>query len=638
MIKSTKKLAFGLIVTLGFFFIVEGILWALGVVPLYERADPYVGFSGYAPLFVEKTTPEGEPVFATAEGKLNWFNYQQFPVRKASGVTRVFCLGGSTTYGRPYDDKTSFCGWLRAFLPAVDPSRQWEVINAGGISYASYRVACVLEALTRHEPDLFIIYTGHNEFLEKRTYDRLLGTPEFVRDLAALASRLRLYSLLSDLTHTKEDVLATEVDTLLDNSVGPEAYHRDDALRDAVLTHFRASLQRMTRMAQQAGAGMILVTPASNIGDFSPFKAEPSPGLDAGAVQQVGPLKKSIAEFLDGNDPSRAAELAAQALKIDPRDAELLFSQARALKALGQMDEARKAFIAARDEDVAPLRALTPVLGIVADVARASDAGLVDFARMVENRSPDRIPGDALFLDHVHPSIEANRILALALVEEMIRMGSATAASTWGETVIARITERVKGSIDEAANATALTNLSRVLTWAGKQEEALRLAERATSMSEDHHTVFQQATVLVRSGRYEEALPFSTQAARLMPKIATVRRAHGILLAELGRNTEARQELETAAQLDPTMKGLYYHLGLVLAHLGHKAEAEKTYRKALELEPQHANACNNLGILLAQRDELEAALDLFQRAVRAEPGHPNAVGNLAYVRNLLSKK
>jgi hypothetical protein len=305
MSKNIKKFACGLAVALGFFVAVEGILWISGVVPLFERADPYVGFSGYSPLFVERRTPDGEHVFATANAKLNWFNYQQFPVRKASGVTRIFCLGGSTTYGRPYDDRTSFCGWLRAFLPAVDPSRKWEVINAGGISYASYRVVRLMEALVRHEPDLFVIYTGHNEFLEKRTYARLLGTPEFARDLASLASRLRLYSLLFDVTHTKEDVLATEVDAVLDNSVGPEAYHRDDAMRNAVLAHFRASLKRMTRIGQQAGAGIIFVTPASNIGDFSPFKAEPSAGLDAARIHDISLLKQSVTEILDEPDPAR---------------------------------------------------------------------------------------------------------------------------------------------------------------------------------------------------------------------------------------------------------------------------------------------------------------------------------------------
>ncbi|MEJ2320643.1 MAG: tetratricopeptide repeat protein [Gemmatimonadales bacterium] len=635
MTRIIKDSAIALAVALVFFLTLEGILYVSGVEPLSERTDPYVGFAGYSPLFVETRTPDGEHVFATADNKFNWFNQQQFPVRKAEGVTRIFCLGGSTTYGRPYDDRTSFCGWLRAFLPAVNPSTQWEVINAGGISYASYRVVRLMEELARREPDLFIIYTGHNEFLEKRTYDRLLRTPELMRDLGSLASRLRLYSLLSDVIYPRKDVLETEIDAVLDNSVGPEDYHRDDPMRDAVLEHFRISLQRMTRIAEESGAEIIFVTPASNIRDFSPFKAEPSAGLDSARIRQIGLLKESIAEHLDHQEDDQAADLAIQALAIDPRDAELLFLKGRALLALGKVDEARRAFIAARDEDIAPLRALTPVPGIVAEVASENGNGLVDFAGMIEKSSPAGIPGEEHFLDHVHPSIEVNRMLALALVDEMIERRVATPAPTWDDAVITTITERVNRSVDATANAMALANLSRVLTWAGKQDEALRLAERATEMTRDPHTLSQMVTVLMRNDRQEEALLYSQEAARLMPDIPDVRRIYGVLLAQSGRNAEALQELETALRLDPSMIDIHYHLGLVLSDLGYKDRAERAYRRAIELEPGNAFALNNLGTLLARRGDLEGARDLFERAVEADPSHVQATRNLERSRRLL---
>jgi hypothetical protein len=57
-----------------------------------------------------------------------------------------------------------------------------------------------------------------------------------------------LYSLLSDVIYPTPDVLDTEIDAVLDQSVGPEDYHRDDAVRDAVLEHFQASLERMNRL------------------------------------------------------------------------------------------------------------------------------------------------------------------------------------------------------------------------------------------------------------------------------------------------------------------------------------------------------------------------------------------------------
>ena len=111
----------------------------------------------------------------TAANKLGFFNTQTFTQTKPAGTFRIFCVGGSTTYGRPYDDTTSFAGWLRAFLPEADDSRRFEVVNAGGISYASYRVATLMEELIRYEPDLFVIYSGQNEFLENRTYGEILS-------------------------------------------------------------------------------------------------------------------------------------------------------------------------------------------------------------------------------------------------------------------------------------------------------------------------------------------------------------------------------------------------------------------------------------------------------------------------------
>ena len=633
MAELGKKLALGCGVTTAFFVLVELILLAAGVVPLYERTDPYVGFSGYAPLFLKHTPPGGEPIFETAHNKFRWFNPQRFPAHKAEGTTRIFCIGGSTTYGRPYDDRTSFCGWLRNFLPAVDPSRRWEVINAGGISYASYRAARLMKELADYEPDLFLVYSGHNEFLEQRTYYKLLKTPEFVRHLGALASRMRLYSALYDVTYEPDAVLPTEVEALLDRSVGPDDYHRDDELGGAVLDHYRTSLTRMTHIGEGAGARLILVTPASNIGNFSPFKTEPGPRASPLDIRQVAALKLAVTAALDEGDHARAVAFAERALALDRRDAELLYLQGRALRALGRIDEARRAFIAARDEDVCPLRAPTPVRAIVADVARMRNTGLVDFVHIVAERSPDGIPGSELFLDHVHPTIEGNRLLALAIIQEMTDEGIVSPAPAWNSAAIAEISQQLESSLDEQAHAVALKNLSKVLGWAGKQDEAERLANLAVaSIPEDGETHFQKGILLQQAGDSQAALVHYREAARLSPWDATVRRALGVLLSELGRKAEARVELEAAIRLDPKLVDAHYDLGIVLQDLGQGKRAEAAYRATLELDPGHTEAHNNLGIVLAQRGDLAAASEQFAEALRLDPDHADAAANLARAR------
>jgi hypothetical protein len=250
-------------------------------------ADPFVGFASRTRLY----EPVGETLLETTPARRRWVHYTRFTPDKPHGQFRIFTIGGSTTYGRPYDaDVVSFPGWLRALLPEVDPSRPWEIINAGGISYASYRAALVLEELVEYEPDLFIVYTGHNEFLERRSYSRLLSAPPLILDLASLLARTRSWALLASwLTPAagSSQLLDRDPTPVLDGSIGPDAYTRDDAWADDVAAHMRFNLRRMVDLAEKAGARILFVTPASNLAAFSPFKSQSSEGLDATSIARV---------------------------------------------------------------------------------------------------------------------------------------------------------------------------------------------------------------------------------------------------------------------------------------------------------------------------------------------------------------
>ena len=221
---TRKKVLFATVACIGISLLVEAALAIFGVKPMRYERDPYVGFSGHMPLFVQERSQ-----MVTAENKRRIFNYQQFPTHKPKNAYRIFCIGGSTTYGHPYTDSTSFCGWLRAMLPKADPSREWELINCGGVSYASYREALLMEELIKYQPDLFIILTGHNEFLEQRTYGELKRMPKIIHETDSVLSKTRSYAALKrtiDRTRKEAQTLPAEVDTILDNTVAPQAYHR----------------------------------------------------------------------------------------------------------------------------------------------------------------------------------------------------------------------------------------------------------------------------------------------------------------------------------------------------------------------------------------------------------------------------
>src|SRR5439155_19892869 len=103
----------------------------------------------------------------------------------------IFCIGDSTVQGNPWSIETSFSSWLKISLNAAEPSRHWEVVNCGGVSYASYRMVPILQELLQYEPDLVIVHASHNEFLEDRTYGHLKQVLPVVRRTHELLSELR---------------------------------------------------------------------------------------------------------------------------------------------------------------------------------------------------------------------------------------------------------------------------------------------------------------------------------------------------------------------------------------------------------------------------------------------------------------
>ena len=125
--------------------------------------DPFVGFQSVHPLFV--LNDDGDR-YEIPPSRYRFFAPDSFPETKSPDEFRVFCLGGSTVQGHPYSLETSFTSFLEIALHEADPARRWRVVNCGGISYASYRLLPILHECLQHDPDLIILCTGHNEFLE----------------------------------------------------------------------------------------------------------------------------------------------------------------------------------------------------------------------------------------------------------------------------------------------------------------------------------------------------------------------------------------------------------------------------------------------------------------------------------------
>ncbi len=99
--------------------------------------------------------PEGNGEMVPARRTHVW-KETRFQRRKPEGVYRVICVGESTV---ALGDFTRF---LQAYLEKARPDRRVEVINAGQGFINPREVARVHREIMDYEPDLVVLYMGHN--------------------------------------------------------------------------------------------------------------------------------------------------------------------------------------------------------------------------------------------------------------------------------------------------------------------------------------------------------------------------------------------------------------------------------------------------------------------------------------------
>jgi tetratricopeptide (TPR) repeat protein len=435
--------------------------------------DPFVGFSAVRPLFV--LNDDGTR-YETAPSRLKHFVPDSFAAAKDVREYRTFVLGGSTVQGNPYSVPTSFTTWLELSLRAAQPSQHWKVVNCGGISYATYRLVPIMQELLAYEPDLFIVYEGHNEFLEDRTYARVKHTAPFVGAAHEQLARLHTYNLLrtgylrlvGNAAHSTAAVgktmLDAEVEALLDYRGGMECYHRDEVWRAGVIAHYDFNVRRMVEIARRAGVQLILMNPVCNLRDSPPFKSEHRAGLNSAELANWESLWSEARQCYDGRHP-RAVSLLEQAIAIDDQHAGIHYDLAKCAEALGRIEQASDEYMLAKELDVCPLRVLEPMNQSVLDIARQTGTPVVDARRIFEELSPHGIPGHEWLVDHVHPSIRGHQVLADALAEEMVRLGIVRPDATWKESRDHVYAEHLR-SLDTIYYFRAQQHLEGLTRWA----------------------------------------------------------------------------------------------------------------------------------------------------------------------------
>ncbi len=430
--------------------------------------DPYVDLHQLRPLFEFDAS---RTKWTIPTSRYNFFRPASFAAEKGADTRRIFVLGGSTVQGRPYSTETAFSTWLRFRLQAANTQWRYEVVNCGGVSYASYRVAKILQEVLQHQPDAIVIYTGHNEFLEDRTYAMVRDEGWPNRLVNRLAASLKTVGWLKRqvITEPLKPILASEVNARLDHAGGLESYQRDPEWRSAVERHFQSKLSEMVDAVNQAGIPLVLCTPASDIVDTPPIKTQLKPEFSQEQREEFQTLWGMATD--DTADASARMAAAKSCLAIDDQHCGAHYILGRLLYLSGKGSAARKHLVAARDWDVCPLRATTAIIDAVHRFGELNDVMLVDTESLFDQGGPtdqlvgDKIPDPIRFTDHLHPTIAAHQLLAKEIALRLVSDHWPTNANA-PETAYQTLAQQHLESLDESYYTRGKQRLEGLHRWA----------------------------------------------------------------------------------------------------------------------------------------------------------------------------
>jgi tetratricopeptide (TPR) repeat protein len=535
---------------------------------------------------------------------------------------------------------------MRVFLQASDPRHQYEVINVGGVSYASYRVVNLMKEMIRYKPDLFIVDVGHNEFLEERTYGEIRDEPAARAGLRSTLHTLKTYGLLRELLEPlsgssgkeaeQRFVMTGEVKALLDQAAGIGRYHRDSVQTSMIYRHFRANLRRMAALAEEHGVALLFVVCASNEKDFSPFKSEIAVHFTPGQSSDWNRTNDRAMRSLAAGKREEALQDLNDLAGRDPGHAEVRFLRGGVLLELGRREEAKTEFVAAIDEDIAPLRATSRIRQDIREVAKERALPLFDVPQLLEKiqfeaRGHTCLGAEFLY-DHCHPTIETHRLIAGEIIRTARSAIPFFQEVDWREYDEEALSDSVLASLGDEYFSLRNLNLAKVLRWAGKRKEAGVFVRMAAHDLPTHpEAQYLLGLDYQERGKFDSADVALQRAISLDPTNANALNSLGSVNLRQSRYGDAVSFFRKAIALHSGIPGVHYNLGNAFAGLGEIDSALQAYRSELAINPDHAMTLNNLGVLHMNRREFSIATPFFRRVLQLDPTNVGAYSNLGVI-------
>ena len=362
-----------------------------------------------------------KPYFYANPTRPGYAEQTNFVMPKPKNTVRIFLVGESAAKGYPQPRNLAMSSFLQAMLSDAWPEKKVEVINLGTTAVASFPLVYQVHDALKFAPDLFVFYTGNNEFFGAygtASINAAGSLPLWALRWMRAARGLALVQLMDSWLYEGAD----ENKSLMEEMIGQTVIPADSPLREAAARNLASNLGAMLDDARAAGVPAIVCTTASNESGLSPLGEDDVTGLDEKQQRELRRLMGEAADAADADSFARAVNLLRQAVQLAPRHARARFLLGQILARAKQPELARVSFLEARDLDTMPWRPISLTEQAVRNTALVKGAVFCDVAEIFRKGSPDGATGWELLDDHVHLSLSGQARAARSMVGAMVNL------------------------------------------------------------------------------------------------------------------------------------------------------------------------------------------------------------------------
>jgi len=334
--------------------------------------DIGLGFTEDSRLFIPD--PYDSRYLITHPNKTVAFQNQRFLKNKPSGTLRIFFLGGSSVNYVHYE-LPSLSERLKENLKPK--YKNVEIINCGGLSYGTHRLVLIAREIVNYEPDLVMIYSGHNEFeeIEQLHLARIQSTKlqkilyssammRFIRD------RIATYQISQLEKEHNRRILAQ---SLPDAGKGWNHVFTPQEIAER-MEKYKNNLNEIIQLCKEKNIKVVIATVPSNY---------IKPNLIGKSAEEY----EQVLQLIREEKYKEAYELGRKIIReTSPRH---------------------------QSSDLEN--------NIVRELAETNHIPLADVLSAVEQAEPHHIPGETLFNDHCHLNPEGNKIMIHTFEEKILQ-------------------------------------------------------------------------------------------------------------------------------------------------------------------------------------------------------------------------